>query len=59
MDRLAGTLLPPDAAEGPFDFDPKLLRADISDGMPGAPLEIAIQLSRASDCAATASTTGC
>ena len=39
------------AGEGPFYFDPKLLRADLSDGMPGAPLEIAIKVTSAGDCA--------
>jgi protocatechuate 3,4-dioxygenase beta subunit len=49
--QAARCVLTPDAGEGPFYFDPKLLRSDIADGMPGAPLEIAIQVTRAGDCA--------
>jgi protocatechuate 3,4-dioxygenase beta subunit len=49
--QAARCVLTSNAGEGPFYFDPKLLRADVSDGMPGAPLEIAIQVTRAGDCA--------
>ncbi len=40
-----------DAGEGPFYLDPKLLRSDITSGMPGAPLQLALQVVRAGDCA--------
>jgi protocatechuate 3,4-dioxygenase beta subunit len=49
--QAARCVLTENAGEGPFYFDPELLRSDISDGSPGAPLEIAIQVTRASDCA--------
>jgi protocatechuate 3,4-dioxygenase beta subunit len=52
--QAASCVLAPNAGEGPFYFDPSLLRSDISDGMPGAPLEIAIQVTRAADCAVLA-----
>jgi protocatechuate 3,4-dioxygenase beta subunit len=54
--QAASCVLTPNAGEGPFYFDPKLLRSDITDGMPGAPLEIAIQVTRAADCAVLANT---
>jgi protocatechuate 3,4-dioxygenase beta subunit len=54
--QAASCVLTPNAGEGPFYFDPKLLRSDITDGMPGAPLEIAIQVTRAADCAVLADT---
>jgi protocatechuate 3,4-dioxygenase beta subunit len=47
----AACVLTPNAGEGPFYFDPKLLRSDIRDGMPGAPLTIDIQVTRVGDCA--------
>jgi protocatechuate 3,4-dioxygenase beta subunit len=49
--QAASCVLTPNAGEGPFYFDPKLLRSDISDGMPGAPLTIDIRVTRAGDCA--------
>ena len=52
--QAARCVLTPNAGEGPFYFDPKLLRSDIADGMPGAPLSIAIQVTRAADCAVLA-----
>jgi protocatechuate 3,4-dioxygenase beta subunit len=39
------------AGEGPFYFDPSLVRSDVTSGRPGAPLEFAVQITRASDCA--------
>ena len=57
--RLAATLpgakmciLTPEAMEGPFYFDPKLVRADIAEGHEGAPLALALQVVSATDCAA-------
>ncbi len=44
-------VLTPDSGEGPFYFDPRLVRADVSDGRPGAPLEMGIQVLRDGDCA--------
>jgi protocatechuate 3,4-dioxygenase beta subunit len=44
-------VLTPDAGEGPFYLDPKLVRSDIVSGQPGAPLQLALQVIRAGDCA--------
>lgn len=41
----------PDSGEGPFYFDPSLVRSDLSGGQAGAPLEFAVQVTRARDCA--------
>jgi protocatechuate 3,4-dioxygenase beta subunit len=43
-------VLTADSGEGPFYFDAQLVRADVVDGMAGAPLDIAIQVTR-EDCA--------
>jgi len=48
----AGTcVLTPDAGEGPFYFDPELVRSDITEGAPGAPLELTLRVVRVGDCA--------
>lgn len=47
-------VLTPEAGEGPFYLDPKLLRSDITSGKPGAPLQLALQVVRAGDCATLA-----
>jgi protocatechuate 3,4-dioxygenase beta subunit len=47
-------VLTPEAGEGPFYLDPKLIRSDITSGMPGAPLELAVQVVRSGDCATLA-----
>ena len=47
-------VLTPEAGEGPFYLDPKLVRADITSGQPGAPLQLAMQVVRAGDCATLA-----
>jgi protocatechuate 3,4-dioxygenase beta subunit len=47
-------VLTPEAGEGPFYLDPKLLRSDITSGQPGAPLQLALQVVRAGDCATLA-----
>src|SRR5688572_13089067 len=47
-------LLTPEAGEGPFYLDPKLVRADIASGQSGAPLQLALQVVRAGDCATLA-----
>src|SRR5665648_423656 len=44
-------LLTPEAVQGPFYFDPKLVRADITEGKPGAPLKLTLKLVEAKDCA--------
>jgi len=44
-------VLTPDSGEGPFYFDPSLVRVDITDGQPGVPLALAVQVLRAGDCA--------
>src|SRR5690606_35916608 len=40
-----------DSGEGPFYFDPELVRVDITENVPGAPLDLAVQVVRAGDCA--------
>jgi protocatechuate 3,4-dioxygenase beta subunit len=49
--QAARCVLTDNAGEGPFYFDPDLIRADVTDGSPGAPLTIAMQVTRAGDCA--------
>lgn len=44
-------VLTPNSGEGPFYFDPGLLRADIREDAIGAPLALAVQVVRQSDCA--------
>lgn len=44
--------LTPEAVEGPFYFDPRLERGDITDGKEGAPLKVAFQVVEADSCAA-------
>lgn len=43
-----------DSGEGPFYFDPDLVRSDITAGREGAPLDVAIDVLRAGDCATLA-----
>jgi protocatechuate 3,4-dioxygenase beta subunit len=45
-------ILTPEATQGPFYFDPKLVRADITEGRPGAPLTLSLQVVEAGSCAA-------
>jgi len=52
--KAAQCILTPEAGEGPFYLDPKLIRSDITSGKPGAPLELAIQVARVGDCATLA-----
>jgi protocatechuate 3,4-dioxygenase beta subunit len=47
-------VLTPEAGEGPFYLDPKLIRSDITSSQPGAPLDLALQVVRAGDCATLA-----
>lgn len=44
-------VLTPDSGEGPFYFDPELVRADITENVPGAPLALTLRVVRAGDCA--------
>jgi protocatechuate 3,4-dioxygenase beta subunit len=44
--------LTPRQTEGPFYFDPRLVRRDIREGRPGVPLRLRLQVVRAADCAA-------
>ena len=44
-------VLTPEAGEGPFYLDPKLLRSDITSGQAGAPLGLSLHVVRAGDCA--------
>ena len=57
--RIAATLpsakmciLTPEAVEGPFYFDPNLVRADITEGRRGESLALALQVVSTTDCAA-------
>lgn len=45
-------LLTPQAIEGPFYTDPKLVRADITEGRPGVPLRIRLRVIEAGPCTA-------
>jgi protocatechuate 3,4-dioxygenase beta subunit len=47
-------VLTPEAGEGPFYLDPKLVRSDITSRKPGAPLQLALQVVRSGDCATLA-----
>src|SRR6478672_12245544 len=44
-------ILTPEAVQGPFYFDPKLVRADITEGRRGAPLALTLQVASVKDCA--------
>lgn len=50
---IAGTACPltPRQTEGPFYFDPRLVRQDIKEGRPGARLRLRLQVVGARDCA--------
>ena len=52
--QAARCALTDNAGEGPFYFDPTLFRFDVTDDSPGVPLEFAMQVTRARDCAALA-----
>ena len=49
---IAGTICPatPRQTEGPFYFDPQLVRQDISEGKPGTPLMLRLQIVGTADC---------
>jgi protocatechuate 3,4-dioxygenase beta subunit len=49
--QAASCVLTENAGEGPFYLDPELLRVEVGEGLPGAPLEIAFELNRTGDCA--------
>jgi protocatechuate 3,4-dioxygenase beta subunit len=44
-------VLTPEATEGPFYFDPKLVRSDITEGKQGAPVLLTLQIVEAKNCA--------
>lgn len=44
-------ILTSEATQGPFYFDPKLVRTDITEGKPGAPLALMLQVVEAENCA--------
>jgi protocatechuate 3,4-dioxygenase beta subunit len=50
---IAGDACPvtPRQTEGPFYFDPRLVRQDIREGRPGVPLRLRLQIVDAADCA--------
>ncbi len=41
----------PQAVEGPFYFDPKLVRSDITEGRPGVPLSLQLRIIESAACA--------
>jgi protocatechuate 3,4-dioxygenase beta subunit len=45
-------ILTPEAMQGPFYFDPKLVRTDIAEGKAGAPLGLTLKVTDAETCAA-------
>ncbi|HET8697449.1 MAG TPA: protocatechuate dioxygenase [Gammaproteobacteria bacterium] len=49
--QAASCTVTPDSGEGPFYFDPALVRSDVTSGRPGVPLEVAFQITRGRDCA--------
>lgn len=50
---IAGDTCPvtPRQTEGPFYFDPRLVRQDVREGRPGVPLRLRLQIVDAADCA--------
>ena len=50
-------MVAPELTEGPFYIDPELVRSDITEGRPGAPMELALQVVTA-DCAPVAGRAG-
>jgi protocatechuate 3,4-dioxygenase beta subunit len=52
--QAAGCVLTPDSGEGPFYFDANRVRADVTENAAGAPLDIAIRILRADECASFA-----
>jgi protocatechuate 3,4-dioxygenase beta subunit len=52
--QIGRCVLTPEAGEGPFYLDPKLIRSDITSKQAGAPLNLALQVIRAGDCATLA-----
>jgi protocatechuate 3,4-dioxygenase beta subunit len=46
----AGCVLTPQQTEGPYYIDTDLIRSDITEGRPGAPLQLALGVQRASSC---------
>jgi protocatechuate 3,4-dioxygenase beta subunit len=49
--QAAGTcVLTPEVGEGPFYFDPALMRSDIRDGLPGVPIRIRMQVLAEASC---------
>ena len=48
--RSTSCVLTPQTGEGPFYFDPKLVRSDIREGQAGVPLALDIRVVTANDC---------
>ena len=44
-------VLTPEAVEGPFYYDPALVRSDVTEGRPGIPVELRVTLIEAAGCA--------
>src|SRR5688572_8498891 len=49
--RSTSCVLTPQTGEGPFYFDPELVRSDITEGQAGVPLVLDIRVVTANDCA--------
>jgi protocatechuate 3,4-dioxygenase beta subunit len=52
--QAAACVVTANAGEGPFYFDPMLMRADVTETAPGAPLDIAVQVASSGDCGSLA-----
>ena len=48
--RTASCVLTPVTSEGPYYFDPKLVRSDITEKQPGVPLALEVRVVSANDC---------
>jgi protocatechuate 3,4-dioxygenase beta subunit len=53
-DKPGACVLTPQTEDGPFYFDPKLVRADITEDRPGVPLELVLRVVFVAGCSAIA-----
>lgn len=49
-DKPGACVLTPQTEDGPFYFDPRLVRADITEGKPGVPLELVLRVVSVAGC---------
>jgi protocatechuate 3,4-dioxygenase beta subunit len=54
-DKPGACVLTPQTEDGPFYFDPRLHRVDITEGKPGVPLELVMRVVSVAGCSAIAS----